>query len=66
MSILTAIILGAVGGTVAMTALQKAMAKTYARQIHAGTITLDDVKPQTEEYRAYVAMVYKQIYHEDI
>ena len=47
-----------------MTALQKAMATLYARQIHAGQKTLDDVKPQTAEYRAYVAAVYYQLFHE--
>ena len=47
-----------------MTALQKAMANLYARQIHSGAKTLDDVKPQTPEYRAYVSEVYYQLYHE--
>ena len=64
MSTLTTFLLGAILGGSAMTALQKAMANLYARQIHAGTKTLDDVKPQTAEYRAYVAEVYYQIYHE--
>ena len=66
MSTATALIVGVIIGGTAMTALQKAMANLYARQIHAGTKTLDDVKPQTAEYRAYVAAVYRQLYHEDI
>ena len=66
MSTVTTLLLGVVIGGTAMTALQKAMAKLYARQIHAGKMTLDDVKPQTEEYRAYVAAVYRQMFHEDI
>jgi hypothetical protein len=49
-----------------MSALQKAMATLYARQIHAGTKTLDDVKPQTAEYRAYVAAVYRQLFGEEL
>ena len=49
-----------------MTALQKAMAKQYAYAIHDGRRTLDDVKPQTPEYRAYVCLVYKQMFGEDL
>lgn len=59
-------VVGAIIGGVSMTALQKAMAKTYARRIHAGEMTLDDVKPQTAEYRAYVCLVYKQLFNEDL
>lgn len=62
----TTLFLGIIIGGSAMTALQKAMANLYARQIHAGVKTLDDVKPQTEEYRAYVAAVYRKLFHEDI
>ena len=64
MSTATTLILGVIIGGAAMTALQKAMANLYARQIHAGTKTLDDIKPQTAEYRAYVAAIYYQLYHE--
>jgi hypothetical protein len=56
------LLLGVIIGGSAMTALQKAMANLYARQIHAGTKTLDDVKPQTAEYRAYVTAVYHKLY----
>ena len=66
MSAITTLLLGIIIGGSTMTALQKAMANLYARQIHAGTKTLDDVKPQTEEYRAYVAAVYRKLFHEDI
>ena len=66
MSTVTTFLLGAIIGGTAMTALQKAMANLYARQIHAGTKTLDDVRPQTDEYRAYVAYVYYQLYKEVI
>lgn len=62
----TTFILGMIIGGTAMTALQKAMANLYARQIHAGTKTLDDIKPQTAEYRAYVALVYRQLFNEDL
>lgn len=66
-SMVTVGLLGIIIGGSAMTALQKAMAKVYARAIHNGTKTLDDVKPQTEEYRAYVIAVYKKLYpNEDI
>ena len=64
MSTVTTLLVGIIIGGTAMTALQKAMANLYARQIHAGTKTLDDVKPQTAEYRAYVSAVYYQLYHE--
>ena len=37
MSTATTLILGVIIGGAAMTALQKAMANLYARQIHAGT-----------------------------
>ena len=43
---------------------QKSMAKIYARRIHDGAITLDDVKPQTKEYRDYVSQVYFELYGE--
>lgn len=46
--------------------LQKSMGKIYARQIHAGRCTLDEVKPQTEEYREYVRQCYYEIYHEEL
>ncbi len=59
-------LLGLVIGGTAMTALQKAMAKIYAMQIHAGKKTLDDVIPQTEEYRAYVTVVYHQMYPNEV
>ena len=49
-----------------MTILQKAAAKIYAQAIHDGKKTLDDVRPQTDEYRAYVASVYFQMFHEVI
>ena len=62
----TTLFLGIIIVGSALTALQKAMANLYARQIHAGVKTLDDVKPQTEEYRAYVAAVYRKLFHEDI
>lgn len=42
-----------------------AMAKIYARLIHWGDITLDDVIPQTEEYREYVRYIYNTIYPND-
>ena len=64
MSTVTTLLLGVIIGGTAMTTLQKAMATLYARQIHAGQKTLDDVKPQTEEYRAYVAAVYYKLFHE--
>lgn len=64
MSTIATLILGAIIGGSAMTVLQKAMANLYARQIHAGAKTLDDVRPQTAEYRAYVAEVYYQLFHE--
>ena len=66
MSTITTLLLGVIIGGSAMTILQQAMAKLYARQIHAGTKTLDDVKPQTEEYRAYVIAVYSQLFHEEL
>ena len=66
MSTVTTLLIGAIIGGTAMTALQKAMANLYARQIHAGTKTLDDIKPQTDEYRAYVSYVYYQLYKEVI
>jgi hypothetical protein len=47
-----------------ITSTQKKMAKIYARRIHDGVITLDDVKPQTEEYRKYVAQVYFELFGE--
>ena len=62
----TTLLLGVIIGGTAMSALQKAMAKLYARQIHAGVKTLDDVKPQTAEYRAYVAAVYRQLFDEEL
>lgn len=62
LQIVTAGVIGAIIGGSAMTALQKSMAKIYARAIHRGSRTLDDVRPQTEEYRAYVIAVYKQLY----
>lgn len=69
-SVLTAGLLGFIAGGSAMTAmitaLQKAMAKQYAYAIHDKRRTLDDVKPQTAEYRAYVAAVYKEMFHEDL
>ena len=64
MSTVTTLLLGVIIGGTAMNALQKAMATLYARQIHAGAKTLDDVRPQTAEYRAYVAEVYYQLFHE--
>jgi hypothetical protein len=66
MSTVTTLLLGMIIGGSAMTALQKAMANLYATQIHNGKKTLDDVRPQTAEYRAYVAMVYYQKYHKEI
>ena len=66
LSVLTAGLLGVVIGGTAMNALQKVMAKQYAYAIHDGRRTLDDVKPQTPEYRAYVAAVYKQMFGEDL
>jgi hypothetical protein len=66
LSVLTAGLVGFIAGGTAMNALQKAMAKQYAYAIHDGRRTLDDVKPQTEEYRAYVKAVYKQMFHEDL
>jgi hypothetical protein len=65
-SVLTAGLLGFIAGGSAMTALQKAMAKQYAYAIHDKRRTLDDVKPQTAEYRAYVAAVYYQLFHEEL
>jgi hypothetical protein len=65
-SLVTAGLIGFIAGGTAMNALQKAMAKQYAYAIHDGRRTLDDVKPQTEEYRAYVKAVYKQMFHEDL
>ena len=62
MSIMTTLVLGIIIGGSAMTALQKAAAKVYATSIHNGKRTLDDVKPQTAEYRAYVMAVYHQMY----
>ena len=49
-----------------ITALQKSMASIYARQIHSGEKTLDNVKPQTQEYRMYVGSVYYQKFHKHI
>jgi hypothetical protein len=65
-SLVTAGLIGFIAGGTAMNALQKAMAKQYAYAIHDGRRTLDDVRPQTEEYRAYVKAVYKQMFHEDL
>ena len=66
MGTVTTLLLGVIIGGTAMTALQKAMAILYARQIHARQKTLDDVKPQTLEYRAYVQAVYRQLFHEEL
>lgn len=66
MGTVTTLLLGVIIGGTAMTALQKAMAILYARQIHARQKTLDDVKPQTPEYRAYVQAVYRQLFHEEL
>lgn len=41
------------------------MGKIYARQIHSGKITLDDVVPQTEDYRNYVRSVYNIMFPND-
>lgn len=49
-----------------ITALQKRMAKIYARKIYNCQMTLDDVKPQTEEYREYVKAVYKEMYNQEL
>lgn len=49
-----------------MIALRMAMAKIYARQIHQGQKTLDDIKPQYQEYRDYVAEVYYQMFKKKI
>ena len=49
-----------------MTALQKSMANIYARQIHSGEKTLDDIKPQTQEYRLYVSSVYRKKFNKGI
>ena len=43
----------------------EAMGRIYARQIHRGEITLDDVIPQTEEYRNYVRNVYNAMFPND-
>ncbi len=59
-------LVGFIAGGTAMSALQKAIAKNYAMAIHQGKKTLDDVKPQTAEYRAYVAQVYYQMYKEEL
>lgn len=68
--ILTAGVVGYVLGgktmNVLMERLQKAAGKLYARQIRAGKRTLDDVIPQTEEYRQYVRQCYYEIYHEEL
>ncbi len=66
MGTVTTLLLGVIIGGTAMTTLQKAMATLYARQIHAGRKTLDDIKPQTPEYRAYVQAVYRQLFHEEL
>lgn len=66
MSTVTTLFLGIIIGGSAMTALQKAAAKIYAKAIHDGKKTLDDIRPQTEEYRAYVTAIYRQMYHEEI
>ena len=66
MSTITTLLLGVIIGGSAMSVLQQAMAILFARQIHGGTKTLDDVKPQTEEYRAYVIAVYRQLFHEEL
>ena len=49
-----------------MQPLQKAMAKIYAMEIHKGKKTLDDVKPNTDEYKNYVREVYYQMYKEEL
>lgn len=70
LSIVTATAIGYVLGGTTMNKLvkqmQKAAAKIYARQIHAGKLTLDDVIPQTEEYREYVKQCYFELYHEQL
>ena len=43
----------------------EALGRIYARQIHRGEITLDDVIPQTEEYRNYVRNVYNAMFPND-
>ena len=63
--VLTAV-LGFIAGGTAMNALQKAMAVQYAYAIHDGRRTLDDVKPHTPEYVAYVKAVYEEKYHEKL
>ena len=50
----------------ALIRLQEAMAPIYARMIHWGRITLDDVNPQTEEYREYVKRVYRDLFLEEL
>lgn len=64
--VLTAGIIGFIAGGTAMNALQKAMAVQYAYAIHDGRRTLDDVKPHTAEYVAYVKAVYEEKYHEKL
>ena len=49
-----------------MTALQKAMANIYIRQLHNGEVTLDDVKPQTDEYKMYLSVLYQKKFHKGI
>lgn len=49
-----------------LTKLEKAMAPIYARRIHSGKMTLDEVIPQTEEYRQYVSYVYYDLFREEL
>lgn len=49
----------------ALTNLQIAMAKIYARLIYRGERTLDTIYPQTEEYRNYVRYIYNDLYPND-
>lgn len=60
-----AVIGGAIGGAT-MIALQKCMASIYAINIHNGKVTLDDVRPQTPEYREMVRQAYYNMYHEEL
>lgn len=49
----------------AMERQNEVMGRIYARQIHRGEITLDDVTPQTEDYRNYVRNVYNTMFPND-